>query len=312
MNATNESGCTSQRGPIYNHITIAACVFNSIFALPTVLANAMILAAFWKTPSLRQPSSILLCGLALTDLGVGLLVQPFFAVFKLGKMTCAPVAHRRVGRIMVEGVGMFLAAASALTMTTISVERYLALFFHMRYEVVVTSKRVLGAYVCCLVVPMPFLLLVWFEKDSIFKKVKQSIFGISAILCFVATPLAYVRICAVVRRHLSQIQHQANLTASFHGDRAPLDMFKYKKSVVTMSCMLALFVLSYLPYIVNATVYTLVGKSDGVMAAFNVSATVILFNSFLNPILVCWRIGKIRDFVKQTVMKMCSATDDGD
>ena len=116
----------------------------------------------------------------------------------------------------------------------------------------------------------------------------------------------------MVRRHLSQIQHQANLAASFRGDRTPLDMFKYKKSVVTMSCMLALFVLSYLPYIVNATVYTLVGKSDGVMAAFNVSATVILFNSFLNPILVCWRIGKIRDFVKQTVMKMCSTTDDGD
>ena len=312
MNSTNESGCISgQRGPTYNHITIAACVFNSIFALPTVLANAMILAAFWKTPSLRQPSSILLCGLALTDLGVGLLVQPFFSVLKLGQMTCAPIADR-VGWIMTEGVGMFLAAASALTMTAISVERYLALFFHMRYEVVVTFKRVLSAYICCLVVPMPFLLRIWFERDPIYEKVKQSIFGISAILCFVATPLAYVRICAVVRRHLSQIQHQANLAASFHGDRAPLDMFKYKKSVVTMSCMLALFVLSYLPYILNATVYTLVGKSDGVMAAFNVSATVILFNSFLNPILVCWRIGKIRDFVKQTVMKMCSATDDGD
>ena len=139
MNATNESGCTTQRGPIYNHITIAACVFNSIFALPTVLANALILAAFWKTPSLRQPSSILLCGLALTDLGVGLLVQPFFSVLKLGQMTCAPIADR-VGWIMAEGVGMFLAAASALTMTAISVERYLALFFHMRYEVLVTFK----------------------------------------------------------------------------------------------------------------------------------------------------------------------------
>ena len=190
MNSTNESGCISgQRGPTYNHITIAACVFNSIFALPTVLANAMILAAFWKTPSLRQPSSILLCGLALTDLAVGLLVQPFFAVFKLGEMTCASIAVK-AGWILYEAFGMFLGAVSALTITAISVERYLALFFHMRYEVVVTFKRVLSAYVCCLVIPMPFLLRIWFERDPIFKTVKASIFCVSVILCSVATPLA--------------------------------------------------------------------------------------------------------------------------
>ena len=303
MNATNESGCVSQRGPTYNHITIAACVFNSIFALPTVLANAMILAAFWKTPSLRQPSSILLCGLALTDLGTGILVQPFFTVMNIGQMTCNPHVYS-VGWIMTHGVGMFLVVVSALTMTAISVEKYLALFFHMRYEVVVTFKRVLVAYVCCLVVPIPFLLHIWFVRDPIVEAVRMSIYGISAILCFVATPLAYVRICAVVRRHLSQIQHQANLTASFHGDRAPLDMFKYKKSVVTMSCMLALFVLSYLPFTVCSAVYKFVGDTDALMATFNVCTIIIFFNSLLNPILVCLRMRKIRDFVKQTLMKM--------
>ena len=54
-------------------------VFNSTVNFPlsvlTIVGNTLVLVAVWRTPSLRSPSVILLCGLATTDLAVGLLVQ---------------------------------------------------------------------------------------------------------------------------------------------------------------------------------------------------------------------------------------------
>ena len=54
------------------------CVVNTLLMLTTIIGNILVLSAIWKTSSLRTPSIILLCGLATTDLVVGLVVQPLF------------------------------------------------------------------------------------------------------------------------------------------------------------------------------------------------------------------------------------------
>ena len=58
--------------------TIANCVVNLPLAFVAVTGNAFVLYGVWKTPSLRSPSNLLLCGLASTDLIVGLIAQPLF------------------------------------------------------------------------------------------------------------------------------------------------------------------------------------------------------------------------------------------
>ena len=62
------------------------CAVNIPFALTSIIGNTLVLHAVWKTPSLRSPSILLLCGLALSDLAVGAVVQPLFITRVLVKL----------------------------------------------------------------------------------------------------------------------------------------------------------------------------------------------------------------------------------
>ena len=61
----------------YKQHAIAISVLNVALCLTAVVTNSAMLIAIWKTPSLHSPSNILLANLALSDLGVGLIVQPW-------------------------------------------------------------------------------------------------------------------------------------------------------------------------------------------------------------------------------------------
>lgn len=67
--------------------TLAIGVINIILSATALFGNAMILVTIWKTSSLHSASYVLLSSLAASDLAVGLVVQPPFAIFLLLRTT---------------------------------------------------------------------------------------------------------------------------------------------------------------------------------------------------------------------------------
>lgn len=63
-----------------NH-TVAICMINVLLSATALFGNAVILITIWKTSSLHSASYMLLSSLAVSDLFVGLVVQPLFALF---------------------------------------------------------------------------------------------------------------------------------------------------------------------------------------------------------------------------------------
>ena len=59
---------------------IANCVFNNCLCFTAILLNTGKIYAIRKTPSLPVTLKTLLFGLAVSDVGVGLLVQPFYTL----------------------------------------------------------------------------------------------------------------------------------------------------------------------------------------------------------------------------------------
>ena len=53
-------------------------VFNASLAVTAIILNVVAIQALRKTSSLPKPLKTLLVSLAVSDLGVGLLVQPFY------------------------------------------------------------------------------------------------------------------------------------------------------------------------------------------------------------------------------------------
>ena len=115
-------------------IIIINCVLNAPLMLISILGNAFVLVAIIRTPSIRSPHMNMLCSLAVSDLLVGLIAQPFYIAEQITKDRLANHVWR--------SIGPSLCVVSLLTITVITVDRFLALHYHMRYATLVTESRV--------------------------------------------------------------------------------------------------------------------------------------------------------------------------
>lgn len=122
-------------------LIVSNCVINILLLVTTIIGNALVLSVVWKTPSLRSPSIILLCGLATTDLAVGLVVQPLFLSMELMLLwSNSTEYHCDLGKTFIT-VSYSVCGASLLTVTGICLDRSLAIQCHLKYYSIVTVPR---------------------------------------------------------------------------------------------------------------------------------------------------------------------------
>ena len=76
------------------------------------------------------------------------------------------------------------------------------------------------------------------------------------------------------------------------------NLLKCKKSAVTVLYVYGLFVIFYLPFCITMFVETFTGYTLTVKIVYDYVGTVVYINSFLNPVVYCWRIGEVRRAVK--------------
>ncbi|KAJ7374606.1 hypothetical protein OS493_004944 [Desmophyllum pertusum] len=274
---------------------ILTCFLNAVFSLITCAGNAVILYAIRKTPELHSPSFILLFCLAASDLLVGLICQPFFVAYKRAEIGndfsvyCPLRMTQSISSWITSGV-------SLLTLSAVSIDRLLALTLHLRYNVVVTVPRVFqtvfGLWIFSITVVM---LRFWIRNWIIFPVV-------ITLLTFLVTSLSTLKIFQVVRRHHRQISQQQQ-SVDNHLRSNSVNVLKCRKSAVTVLYVYGLFLIFYLPFCVVMLVDTLTGYTITVKIAYDYAATVVFINSFLNPLVYCWRIREIRRAVKNTLWK---------
>ncbi|XP_078344065.1 putative G-protein coupled receptor 45 [Oculina patagonica] len=284
-------------------ITVATCVINAIISPVAVAGNSLILVAIYKKPSLRTPSYILLGGLAITDFFMGLLTLPASTV----STVLVESLHKGSPRlclmtgIFVNGIGSYLGFITIFVISFMSVERWL----HMSRNSTITVPRVFKAYMVICLLPIPFISarLVQSLDGCIFNKI-DAIEGIVVFVCLLITTVFYFKVFQIIRRH--QLQIQANQPAQAFG-QTTIDFTKYKKSVVMLLYILALFAVCYLPSAVFLEVmlfYQDFQLTEQISITANVLSTLYFLSSALNPLLYCWRIRDLRISVKQLLMKI--------
>ena len=127
---------------------IANCVFNAFFTITAIIFNSVTIQALRKSSSLPKPLRTLLLSLAVSDLGVGLLVQPLYIVLLvkwLHKNTeNSPSCSLYTAFVL---ICLLCSCASFLGVMALSADRFLAIHLHLRYQELVTQKRVVSAVV---------------------------------------------------------------------------------------------------------------------------------------------------------------------
>ena len=276
-------------------VFIINCVLNAPLML-MVLGNALVLAAIMRTPSIRStPHVIMLCSLAVSDFLAGLIAQPIFVAQQLTK-------DRYVLQVSVI-IGPFLCVVSLMTITAITVDRFLALHHHMRYASLVTESRV--KYTLTIIWLISFLLSgfsVWYLRVNYF------VVATVVIICLLICMASFIRIYCCIRRHQLEILAQQQAVQSSDAENN-LNVPRLKRSAMNTFVFFIVLIICYLPFYILSTLYGLSIK-DG-QSEWDFAVTAVLMNSFVNPLLYCWRLRELRTAVVKTARQMlCKQTEE--
>ena len=139
-------------------------VLNALSAPPTIILNALILAAMYHKTSLRKTSNTVLGSLAVSDLLSGLLVQPSIATILFISNVWLPVDIPCELIAFASVTGYTLACISLLTVSLVSFERYMAIFhpfIHSRY---VSARALFTACLCIWIISFAAIFSMYFTS----------------------------------------------------------------------------------------------------------------------------------------------------
>ena len=272
--------------------------FNMFLSITASLSNALILVALHKETSLHPPTKLLFRCLAITDLSVGVISQPLFAVFLLLSPTTGMKLEHYIGKLYLAST-FVLCPVSVFTSTAVTVDRLQALVSGLRYRNVVTLPRVRAVVMC--------FWLIGVLCGSVFFWNANIAFTVAFALTTCSLTMSVLS-CVKIFRKLRQHQLQIHPVPQGlpNGRQVPLNIARYKKSVSSAIWVQVAQVICYTPFLIEVMLRTCSRQmSEGkFQIAFNVTATLTYLNSTLNPVLYCWRIRAVRQAAKGTMKQL--------
>ena len=277
---------------------VAFCVANGRLSLFAMFGNTIIICSLTKTTCPLSPSKILLLGLAISDLGVGLVVQPLYITVVVLLLDDSSPASQCNSRIAFLVVGTFLAGVSFFTVSAISFDRFLAITLHLRYKGIVTEKKATLVLAVLWVLSALAAIGYLFMGDI----TREAVSTTFTIIFFVTTTITFVRIYLAVRRHRLQIRTQQRPIEECYKELA---MRKKKfKSAMSVLYVYIVFTACYLPYANTILVIATTSHGLALKGIFHLSMTFGFLNSALNPIIYCWRMREIRGYVLEILTRI--------
>ena len=258
-------------------ITIINSALNVPLILMSILGNGLVVVIIMKNRSLQSPSMTFLFSLALSDLLVGLVAQPLYIANTL-------TTNIHFLRLATGMMAFFLCGVSLDTVTAISVDRLMALTYHLRYPSLVTPNRVRYT-----------IMLIWLSKaltSSLYLwKMRECHFVVAftTVMSLIISTLSYLKIYGIVRRHRLRINAQQ---LAFRGAENITHMARLRRSALNMFVFYIVLILCYFPMYVLSTLH---GASLlNWKTKWDFVHTAVFMNSCINPILYCWRLPELR------------------
>ena len=301
-NANHRTSCfyierfSGNVGNIADVYTVSV-VFNVLLSLTAVSGNALVIAGIWFKPSLRSPSNVLLLSLAFSDLCVGLVVQPLYAVYKLtGPSTNGSELHCSAG-VAFNLTSSTLASASILTLTAVSMDIYFKFALHLRYPVLVTMRKVEVVLGCVWFLSV-LLALSWLWNLQVY----YILGSISSVICIATISFTYFKVYRLINYHRRAIKLQVVCSDVNHQHGQTR---RHRNSALSMFMVYVAFLICSLPFSCTLAAVLVVGRNIRTETAFNFTMLLLFSNSTLNPVLICWRIKEVRSAVWGMLRKLC-------
>ena len=272
-------------------LLLSSTVFNGFLSYTAIAFNIITIQALRKTTSLSKPLKTLFRSLAVSDLCIGLIVQPLYiavAVMEMEQNT-----HSRVYSVVSLAFYILvnlLCGASFFGIVSLTVDRFLAIYLHLRYQELVTHKRVVVVVISTWLFSA-FVSVFDETLDWIPRKVPYIIFSIFNTIGITTAGLLYCKIYTTVRRHTNQMYH-LQITAAQSEEMA--NAARLRKSAVTSFFVYVVFLVCYLPIFCVRLATMICGETLSIYHLWNYGLTLMFLNSSLNPLIYSWKMRHIR------------------
>ena len=274
---------------------ILLSVVNIFLSIAAFLGNALILTALHKVSSIYPPTKLLFRCLAVSDLCVGLFVQPIFVSSYFSFSSIIVYVSNFLNSLLIQ--------VTILSSTAISVDRLLALLLGLRYRYAVTLRRVHVVILCIWLVAVVAGSLTLFIPIHICFK----LFLTLIILCLVISFVSNTKIFFILRHQQAQLQDSIQ-QGQPNAEGIPLNIARYKQIVSTIIWVQLASVVCYLPFIITLIITMLFHVFNEALYVTHLWLITLLYlNSSLNPIIYCWKIRDVRQQMKSTIRQFfCS------
>ena len=216
---------------------------NIFFSFTAFLGNTLILVALHKESSLHLPSKLLYRNLAITDLCVGIIVEPLDVVAWISMLNekwniCYYAS-------LTNFMSAFLVCAVSLfTLAALSVDRLLALLLGLRYRQVVTLRRtyliVAAMWILSIVFALCSLIYFWNPQSHVPSRLYRTVI----LVCLSISFFSYTKIFITLRHnHIGQPSQAVTLNTA-----------RYRKAVYSTLWVQLALVACYLPFFITAIV----------------------------------------------------------
>ena len=291
-------------------MSIAACVLTALLSFTAVTFNILTIFAVKRTVALSRNFKLLLLSLAFSDTGVGLLVQPMYFALLMMEMEQKDTLSLPffATNSALRATLAFFVASSFLGVTSLATDRFLAVHLHLRYQELVTYKRVV-AVVTSIWLFSAFLSLLPLWRENVAAYLMLSI----QFFCLFATAFFNLKLYSSVKYHTEQINTLQTFPSDQDSDKdRALRAERWKKSAVMIFCVYLVLLVCFLPNLIAGFIEhtsNSVLRNERNKLGFMVIDMLIFLNSCINPVIYCWKMKYIRHAVKNILRKIVLGTD---
>ena len=266
-------------------MNLLTAIINIIASPFAVVSNLFIAVAVFYNTRLRTPSNLLIGCLALSDILVGLAVQPGYITYRLMENQ-----HQSVPcfvRIVYCNAFYICCGVSFMTLAAVSYERFVAVRLQAVYNAVFSPRRVLKYVAAIWLLNLLLTSLQWAGINQVSRGVHLIVW----FLCLLVSGIAHLRIVIVLYRQRRQVSSKNQLVIEQVRRR------REEKLSRSISFIVGVYFLLNLP-VLFVTVYHQILEQDIITYNhYSWSETLAFLNSCTNPLLCLWKNRQIRQGV---------------
>nr|XP_004664881.1 melanocyte-stimulating hormone receptor [Jaculus jaculus] len=295
MATSNLTLASNQTGPWCLQVFIPDGLFFSL-GLVSMVENVLVVVAIAKNRNLHSPMYCFICCLALSDLLVStsiVLETTIILLLQAGALVTRAAVAQQLDNV-IDVLICSSMVSSLCFLGAIAVDRYISIFYALRYHSIVTLPRARWAVAAIWVasISSSTLCIAYYNHTVV-------------LLCLVTFFLALLVLMAVLYAHmLMRASQHARDIARFQRQRPTRQGFCLK-GAITLTILLGIFLLCWGPFFLHLTLIILCPKHPTcscIFKNFNLFLTLIIFSSIIDPLIYAFRSQELRTTLREVLL----------